>query len=46
MTPNPRRRRDDLLATDEIRTPGRQHPVQHSHADGSLSLLGGEAVRA
>jgi len=35
---------DDRLATDGIRAPGRQHPVQHRHADGSLSLLGREAA--
>ena len=44
MAPSPKLLRDDRLATDEIRAPGRQHPVQHRHADGSLGLLGGEAA--
>jgi len=44
MAPNPKLLRDDRLATDGIRAPGRQHPVQHRHADGSLSLLGREAA--
>ena len=39
MAPNSKRLRDDRLATDGIRASGRQHPVQHSHADGSLGLL-------
>ncbi len=43
-SPNPKLLRDDRLATDRIRAPGRQHPVQHRHADGSLSLLGREAA--
>jgi hypothetical protein len=37
---------DDRLATDGIRASGRQHPVQHRHADGSLCLLGNEAAGA
>jgi len=44
MAPNPKLLRDDRLATDGIRAPGGQHPVQHRHADGSLSLLGREAA--
>ncbi len=44
MAPGPKLLRDDRLATDGIRAPGRQHPVQHRHADGSLSLLGREAT--
>ncbi len=44
MAPSPKLLRDDRLATDGIRAPGRQHPVQHRHADGSLSLLGREAA--
>ncbi len=44
MAPNPKLLRDDRLATDGVRAPGRQHPVQHRHADGSLSLLGREAA--
>jgi len=36
MAPNPKLLHDDRLATDGIRAPGRQHPVQHRHADGSL----------
>jgi hypothetical protein len=39
MTPNPKLLRDDRLATDGIWASGRQHPVQHSHADGSLGRL-------
>jgi len=44
MAPNPRLLCDDRLATDGIWASGRQHPVQHRHADGSLGLLGGEAA--
>ncbi len=44
MAASPKLLRDDRLATDGIRAPGRQHPVQHRHADGSLSLLGREAA--
>ena len=44
MAPNPKLLCDDRLATDGIRASGRQHPVQHRHADGSLSLLGREAA--
>ncbi len=44
MAPSPKLLRDDRLATDGIRAPGRQHPVQHRHTDGSLSLLGREAA--
>jgi hypothetical protein len=43
---NAKRLGDDRLATDGIWAPGRQHPVQHSHADGSLSLLSSEAAGA
>jgi hypothetical protein len=32
------------LVTDGIRTSGRQHPVQHSHADGGLGLLASKAA--
>ena len=42
--PNPKLLCDDRLATDGIRASGRQHPVQHRHADGSLGLLGREAA--
>ena len=31
---------------DGYRASGRQHQVQDSHADGSLSLLGNEAARS
>jgi len=44
MALHPKLLRDDRLATDGVRPPGRQHPVQHRHADGSLSLLGREAA--
>ena len=44
MAASPKLLRDDRLATDGIQAPGRQHPVQHRHADGSLSLLGREAA--
>ena len=44
MALHPKLLHDDRLATDGIRAPGRQHPVQHRHADGSLSLLGREAA--
>ena len=44
MAANPKLLRDDRLATDGIRASGRQYPVQHRHADGSLSLLGREAA--
>ena len=44
MAPSPKLLRDDRLATDGVRAPGRQHPVQHRHADGSLSPLGREAA--
>ena len=36
---------DDRLATDAIRSSGRQQPVQHSHVDGSLGLLAGMALQ-
>jgi hypothetical protein len=45
MTPNPKRLCDDRLATDAIRSNGRQQPVQHSHIDGSLGLLAGMALQ-
>ena len=35
---------DDRLATDRIGASGLQHPVQCSHADDSLGLLGGKAA--
>jgi len=44
IAPNPRLLCDDRLATDGIWASGRQRPVQHRHADGSLGLLGGEAA--
>ena len=44
MAPEPRLLRDDRPATDGVRAPGRQPPVQHRHADGSLGPLGGEAA--
>jgi hypothetical protein len=44
MTPNPKLLRDDRLATDGIRAPGRQPPAQHCHADGSLGLLASKAA--
>jgi hypothetical protein len=44
MTPNPKLLCDDRLATDGIRAPGRQHLVQHGHADGSLGLLASKAA--
>jgi len=44
IAPNPRLLCNDRLTTDGNRAPGRQHPVQHRHADGSLGLLGGEAA--
>jgi hypothetical protein len=44
MTSNPKLLRDYRLATDGIRASGRQHPVQHSHADGILGLLASKAA--
>src|SRR5277367_4639579 len=44
ITPNPKLLCDDRLATDGIRASGRQHPVQHRHADGSLGLLSRKAA--
>ena len=44
MALNPKLLKDDRLATDGIRALGRQHPVQHRHANGSLSPLGREAA--
>jgi len=44
IAPNPRLLCDDRLAADGVWASGRQHPVQHRHADGSLGLLGGEAA--
>ncbi len=46
MAPNPDQSSDDRLATDRIRASGRQHPVQHRHADGSFGLLGRKAAGA
>jgi len=46
MTPNPDLLSDDWLATDRSRASGRQHPVQHRHADGSFGLLGRKAAGA
>jgi hypothetical protein len=43
MAPNPSCYAMTGLATDGIRASGRQHPIQHRHTDGSLSLLGFEA---
>jgi hypothetical protein len=44
LIPSPKLLCADRLATDGIRASGRQHPVQHSHADGSLGLLASEAA--
>ncbi len=44
IAPNLRLLCDDRLATDGIWASGRQHPVQHRHADGGLGLLGCEAA--
>ncbi len=44
MVPKPNLLCDDRLATDGIRPSGLQHPVQRSHADGSLGLLAGKAA--
>ena len=44
ITPNPKLLCDDRVATDGIRASGRQHPIQHRHADGSLGLLSGKAA--
>jgi hypothetical protein len=44
MTPNPKLLCDDRLATDGIWASGRQHPVQHRDADGSLGLLASKAA--
>jgi hypothetical protein len=44
MSPNPKLLCDDRLATDEFRASGRQHPVQHSQAEGSLGLLASKAT--
>jgi hypothetical protein len=37
---------DDLPETDRFRAPGRQHPINDRHADGSLCLLRGETACA
>jgi len=44
IAPTPRLLCDDRLATDGIWASGRQHPIKHRHADGSLGLLGREAA--
>jgi len=44
MPPNSNLPCDDLLAADGIRASGRQHLVQHSHADGGLGLLASKAA--
>ncbi len=44
IAPNPRLLCNDRLATDGVWAPGGQHPVQHRHADGSLSPLGCKAA--
>jgi hypothetical protein len=44
MTPNPKLLCDDRLATDGIWASGRQYPVQHRDADGSLGLLASKAA--
>jgi hypothetical protein len=44
--PNPKLLCGDRLATDGIRPPSRQHPVQHRHADGRLGLLSRKAAGA
>jgi len=44
IAPNPRLLCGNRLATDRVWASSRQHPVQHRHADGSLSLLGREAA--
>jgi hypothetical protein len=44
ITPYPKLLCDDRLATDGIRTSGRQHLIQHRHADGSLGLLSRKAA--
>jgi hypothetical protein len=44
VTPNPKLLCDDRLAADGIWASGRQHPVQHNHAEGSLGLLASKAT--
>jgi hypothetical protein len=44
ITPNPKLLCHDRLATDGIRVSGRQHPIQHRRADGSLNLLSRKAA--
>ena len=44
--PQPRLLCDAPLNADRFRVSGRQHPVQHRHADGSLGLLGRKAAGA
>ena len=44
ITPNPGLLCDDRMATDGIRASGRQHPIEHHHADGSLGLLSRKAA--
>jgi hypothetical protein len=44
LTPSPRLLCDDRLTTDGVRASGHQHPIQHRHADGSLSLLSRKAA--
>jgi hypothetical protein len=39
IAPNPKLLCHVRLATDRIRVSGRQHPVQHRHADGGLGPL-------
>ena len=44
--PNPKPLCDVPVAADRVRASGRQHPVQHRHADGCLGLLSREAACA
>jgi len=44
MAHNPELLCTNRRATDGIRASGRQHPVQHRHANARLGLLGGKAA--
>jgi hypothetical protein len=44
LAPNPSRYAMSGVAADGIRASSCQHPVQHHHADGSLSVLGRETA--
>jgi hypothetical protein len=46
MPPHPGPLSNNRLAPDGFRLSGRQYPVQHRHANGSLGLLGRETKRS